>query len=291
MLPLNSIEWQKVLSRLDDLLATAAERYVRSRGLNGDDLARGDAMLDGTLGAGAEPNYADPAVVGAYAFKYLARRVTSLFGALTLMHESTPPSRVLDIASGSDATAIALSLRFPGARIAVQAVEPSEEMRALGEQFSLGPGITVNRRAGTFSDIVSGTTDLMADSFDLIVMSTGFPYDTNWKDAVWSDLVARIADAAGPNSSVVVIEPQAKARILVGSEISLRATERFRTQQWCCHDMPEPIRQAEVLRRSTMTLQRYHPEGLPVQTWNPVRREYVIVGREGAIAARHARPA
>ena len=75
------------------------------------------------------------------------------------------------------------------------------------------------------------------------------------------------------------------------TEIALRATERFRTQQWCCHDMPEPIRQAEVLRRSTMALQRYHPEGLPVQTWNPIRREYVIVGREGAITAGHARPA
>lgn len=140
---------------------SSAERYLRLRRLTGSDIARGDAILDGTLGAGAEPNYDDPAVVGAYAFRYLARRVTSAFGALTLIEQRTRPVRVLDIASGSDATAVALSLRFPGAQINIDAMEPSSEMRALGDQLRLGTGIKLKRMAATFSDIAAGLPGLL----------------------------------------------------------------------------------------------------------------------------------
>jgi hypothetical protein len=285
MLPLNDIEWQRILSRLDELLLGAAERYLRLRSLTGSDIARGDAILDGTLGAGAEPNYDDPAVVGAYAFRYLARRVTSAFGALTLLEARTRPVRVLDLASGSDATAVALSLRFPGAQINIDAMEPSSEMRALGDQLRLGTGIKLKRMAATFSDIAAGLPGLLPASYDLITMSAGFPYDTHWEDDLWNGLVAKIADSAAANSSVIIIEPEAKASILLGSELALRGTERFRTQQWCCHDMPESVRSPQTLRRSTLMLQRYHHEGFAVQTWNPTRRECVVIGREGALTA------
>lgn len=114
-------------------------------------------------------------------------------------------------------------------------------------------------------------------------MSAGFPYDTHWEDDLWNGLVAKIADSAAANSSVIIIEPEAKASILLGSELALRGTERFRTQQWCCHDMPESVKKPQTLRRSTLMLQRYHRAGFPVQTWNPTRRECVVIGREGAL--------
>jgi len=289
MRPLNDMEWQKSRARLDDLLLNAAERYLRLRGVSGADIERGNNVLGDTLGAGSEPDYNDPAVVAAYAFKHLARRVTSLLGALMFLDERALPQRVLDIASGSDATSIALHLRFPGRRMIVDTVEPSREMRTLGDQFDLGAGLALNRRSGTFTDIVSGGLRLDPGAYDLIVMSTGFPYDTDWDDEFWNSLVGRMAVAAAEASTVIAIEPQAKARILVGSEMAFRATERFRTQQWCCHDMPEAVRQPSTLRRSTLMLQRYYPKGPSVQTWNPIRREYVVVAREGAMLAwRHS---
>ena len=290
MLPPNDMEWQKILARLDDLLLNAAERYLRLRRVSGADIERGNNILEGTLGAGSEPDYNDSAVVAAYAFKYLARRVTSLLGALMFLDDRALPHRVLDVASGSDATSIALHLRFPGRSMSVDAVEPSREMRTLGDQFDLGAGRAVSRKPGTFRDIVSGGLGLDPGAYDLIVMSTGFPYDTDWDDDFWNSLAARMAAAAAEASTVIAIESQAKARILVRSEMAFRATERFRTQQWCCHDMPEAVRQPSTLQRSTLMLQRYYPQGHPVQTWNPIRREYVVVAREGAMVARRHSP-
>ncbi len=134
------------------------------------------------------------------------------------------PIRVLDIGSGTDATALALTATFPGQCFEIDAIEPSREMAAAGRTLTASLDIAIDHIRGTFDDVLSGTI-LTSKQYDLVVVSALLPYGweiggTTNKVAFGDFLERRLV----PGGRVIVIEPRAKAR-----ELAVFATTLERT--------------------------------------------------------------
>ena len=112
--PLDAHTWRVLHDRLDAAVAGAAslslQRFTSRPFAVASD--RWSRELD-ELRMKREPDYAVPGVPLVYALRYMSRRVISVLGALSTIDGDGFPTAVLDVGSGTGATALALNLLRP----------------------------------------------------------------------------------------------------------------------------------------------------------------------------------
>lgn len=107
----NGYEWRRLHERLDRAIAEAARLYLQrlaSRHVPVNAQKWSDELDE--LRLGREPDYDMPGLPLVYALKYMPRRVVSIFGSVLSVLGDWYPTSVLDIGSGTGATALALDL-------------------------------------------------------------------------------------------------------------------------------------------------------------------------------------
>src|SRR3989304_9603482 len=108
---LNDYEWRPLHERLDRAVAEAARVYLQrlaSRHVAVNARKWSDELDE--LRLGREPDYDVPGLPVVYALKYMPRRVVSILGSLLSVLGDWYPGSVLDVGSGTGATALALDL-------------------------------------------------------------------------------------------------------------------------------------------------------------------------------------
>ena len=173
--PIDSRRWSGMHERLDTAIAGAASRYLAQFVTRpfGVESRQWSKELD-ELRLKREPNYTMPGVPLVYALRYMARRVISVVGAYGLLSSQSMPRTVLDVGSGSGATALAFDLLHPASRVSVVGIEPSREMRNLAESLSLRGLVSARYRQGSVADIIANP--VLVRACDLLVFSACFPY-------------------------------------------------------------------------------------------------------------------
>jgi len=210
---LDAATWQNTFQTFDQQLVAATRSYVGSRSLHVDDIAAGFSELS-LLRAGQEPDYCSAGLPVAYAFRYLPQRVACILAGLTRLVGATLPKRVLDIGSGSGATAIAFSLMAPELGVEIHAIEPSPAMREFAQQFPLDGNVFLHQSAGTLEQIIAGDVAIHPRGYDLVMMSACLPYGQE----VIRGLLGWPQWAIPSFARLIAIEPQAKLTELYALE-------------------------------------------------------------------------
>lgn len=172
---LGDFEWRNVIDRLDRSVAESCRWYLHRLQSQHTPIraASWSQELD-ELGMGREPDYNRPGRPLVYALKYMPRRVISILGSLLTVASDRYPTSVLDIGSGTGATAFALDLLNAPRHISLLGIEPSREMTAFAECSQYRARVSARYNEGSVaSDSLSG---LPLESFDLVVFSACFPY-------------------------------------------------------------------------------------------------------------------
>jgi len=162
-------QWRRLHESLDRAIAEAARLYLQGLTVRHTrfDPRQCDEELD-ELRFGREPDYGLPGLPLVYALKYMPRRVVSIFGSLLSVLDSWYPTSVLDIGSGTGASALALDLLNLPRHINLVGVEPSPEMITFSERSRYRDRVSAVYRQGSISDLMRGNIRL--EPFDLIVL-------------------------------------------------------------------------------------------------------------------------
>ena len=213
MLQLDSLtrrQWRTVHERLDDTIADAASLYLQKLAVRRIPITPSvwSRELD-ELRMGREPDYSLPGFPLVYALRYMPRRVISVLGSLLLVSDGRAPASVLDVGSGTGATALALDLLDIANPIDVVGLDPSQEMTRFAESLRLSGSVSARYERGSFADILGGRRDLQSPN--LIVFSAPFPYGF--------DDVGALAGVLGDYRShrdrmILVVEPVAKSDVI-----------------------------------------------------------------------------
>lgn len=230
-------EWRRLHERLDRAIAEAARFYLQGLVTRGISInARRCSEELGELRLGREPDYDLPGLPLVYALKYMPRRVVSIFGSLLSAFDGWYPTSVLDMGSGTGATALALDLLNLPRHINLIGVEPSREMITFSERSPYRDRVSAVYRQSSIADLMRGSIDL--DPFDLVVFSACLPY--SFDD--WNPLLTALGRYEGRESKMILfVEPDAKDEFLVSLGCRLR-DRGWPTVSFCCHDLPDVIK-------------------------------------------------
>jgi SAM-dependent methyltransferase len=206
-----------------------------------------------------------------YALKYMPRRVVSIFGSLLRVLGDWYPTSVLDIGSGTGATALALDLLNLPRHVSLTGLEPSREMILFSESPRYQGRVSSRYTQGSIADLAEGSMSL--EPFDLLVFSACLPY--GFDD--WSPLLATLGDYRGQESKMILaVEPDAKHDLLTSFQRRLTA-RGWPTATFCCHDLPGVIKQdGPPLREITDVWRRLGLDGSPKTWWNPPDDKFLV---------------
>lgn len=277
MLPRKSpsnYEWRRLHERLDRAVAEAARLYLQrlaSRHIPVSAQKWSDEL--DKLRLGREPDYDLPGLPLVYALKYMPRRVVSIFGSLLSLPDDWYPMSVLDVGSGTGATALALDLLNLPRHINLAGIEPSQEMIVFSECSRYRDRVSPFYRQGSMADPTKGSICL--EPFDLLVFSACFPY--SFDD--WSPLLAALGDYEGPESkTILVVEPDAKHELLTSFQRRLRY-RGWPTVTFCCHDLPDVIKENDLPLREMLNVWRrlgLDDSSPPKTWWNPPDDKFLV---------------
>jgi SAM-dependent methyltransferase len=173
------------------------------------------------------------------------------------------PMSVLDIGSGTGATALALDLMNAPRHISLLGLEPSLEMIRFAESSRFRGRVTAQYTEGSVGDGSLGNGSL--EDFDLVVLSATFPYRFNEWDSLMQALGSHVDRLV---TMVIAVEPEAKTDILDSFARRLRA-RGWPTEWFCCHDLPEFIRRDDIPLKNTQEVWKRlgSPGQSPPRTW------------------------
>ncbi len=271
---LSNYEWRRLHERLDKAVAEAALSYLRKlaiRRIPINTQKLGDELDE--LRLGREPDYSMPGLPLVYALKYMPRRIVSIFGSLLSVLDGWYPESVLDIGSGTGATAIAVDLLDFPQHVSLMGIEPSPEMILFSECSDCWRRVSTSYRQGSIIDLAKNIISFA--TYDLVVFSACFPY--GFDD--WSPLLAALGDYEEQESKMIlVIEPDAKADLL--ASLQHRLTSRgWPTSTFCCHDLPDVIKDNSLpLPEMLSVWRRLHmnDSSQPRTWWNPPNDLYLV---------------
>lgn len=238
---LNDFEWRLLVERLDKAVTEAARDYLRHLHARRVQIRADnwDQELD-ELRLAREPDYDRPGLSLVYALKYMPRRVISILGSLLTVSVDRYPTSVLDIGSGTGATALALDMINAPRHINLLGIEPSREMIAFADSSRFQTRVTARYQEGSVGADTLGRLPL--EAFDLLVFSAALPYHFD----EWGPFLGALGsykDNVG--KMILVVEPEAKADILDSFGRRLRA-RGWPTKTFCCHDLPEVIKRDDL---------------------------------------------
>lgn len=271
---LNDYEWRRLHERLDKGVAEAALGYLRKLiirriPINAQQL--GDELDE--LRLGREPDYDTPGLPLVYALKYMPRRVVSIFGSLLSVLNGWYPKSVLDVGSGTGATAIAMDLLDLPHHISLLGIEPSLEMILFSECSEWWHRVSTSYRQGSIADLAQVIVSLL--TFDLVVFSACFPYGFD----NWSPLLTALGDYEGQESKMILaIEPDAKADLLASFQHRLRS-RGWPTTTFCCHDLPDVIKDNTLPLPEMLNVWRrlrMDDSSQPRTWWNPPNDLFLV---------------
>jgi SAM-dependent methyltransferase len=272
---IDEFEWRRAVERLDRGVAELARAYLTQLHARRVPIrtARWDEELD-ELRLAREPDYDEPGVPLVYGLKYMPRRVVSVLGALLTSGLDRYPSTVLDIGSGTGATALALDLLDLPRHVHLTGVEPSAEMRAFASSVRYSGRVTSRYLEGSVSD--GPLARLSTSHFDLLVFSATFPYHFDDWDPLMDVVVGKYADST--DKMIVVVEPDAKAEILDSF------ARRLRSRGWpiarlTSGDLPDIMTREDIALKATTNI--WERLGAPGSTpprpwWSPPIDRYLI---------------
>ncbi len=272
---LGDFEWRNVIDRLDRSVAEACRWYLsRLQSQHTPIRAASWSQELDELGMGREPDYNRPGLPLVYALKYMPRRVISILGSLLAVASDRYPTSVLDIGSGTGATALALDLIDSPRHVDLLGIEPSPHMIAFAECSQSRARVSSHYKEGSVA--VGSLGRLPLESFDLLVFSSCLPY----RFAEWSPLLAALGSYGDANEGmmILVVEPEAKADLLDSFARRLRA-RGWPTQTFCCHDLPELIKRDDVTLKDMQEvwMRIGSPGSTPPRTWwNPPDDKFLI---------------
>lgn len=260
--------------RLDRAVAEAARLYCQrltTRHVRVDPKKWSDELDE--LRLQREPDYDTPGLPLVYALKYMPRRVVSIVGSLLSMLEKSYPTSVLDIGSGTGATALALDLLNLPQHINLLGIEPSREMIAFAECSRYRARVSARYRQGSMVSLRG--KEVSVEPFDLLVFSACFPY--GFSD--WSPLSAVLGDYdQHKNQMILVVEPDAKSDILDAFQRCLKR-RGWPTRRLCCHDLPELIKRDDLPLKEMLNVWRrlgLQDSSRPRTWWNPPDDRFLI---------------
>ncbi|MBN1643649.1 MAG: class I SAM-dependent methyltransferase [Dehalococcoidales bacterium] len=270
---LNNYEWRRLHEKLDRAIAEAALGYlhtltVRRIPIKAQQLSN---ELD-ELRLGREPDYDVPGIPLVYALKYMPKRVVSIFGSLLSVLDDWHPKSVLDIGSGTGATALAVDLLDTPHHINLLGIEPSQEMILFSECSGWLDHVSAKYKQGSIADLVKDRSFLI---YDLTVFSACFPYGFD----NWSPLLTALGDYEGQESKMILaVEPDAKSDLLVSFRNRL-ASKGWPTITFCCHDLPDVIKDNTLpLPQMLNVWQRLgmNDSDQPRTWWNPPDDKFLV---------------
>lgn len=271
---LNDYEWRLTHDRLDKAVAETARLYLQrlqSRHMPISPTTWSQELDE--LGMGREPDYDVPGLPLVYALKYMPRTVISILGSLLTVVDDLYPTTVLDIGSGTGATALALDLLNAPRHINLLGIEPSGEMAAFAECSRYRARVSARYERGSVSD--GSLNREFVEPFDLLVFSASLPY--GFRD--WIPLFAALGDYDDQREKMIlVVEPEAKTDLLDSFGRRLRA-RGWPTETFCCHDLPELVKRDDLpLKEMQEVWKRIgSPGSTPPRTWwNPPDDRFLI---------------
>jgi len=217
----------------------------------------------------------------------MPRRVVPIYGSLLRAFDEWHPASVLDIGSGTGATALALDLLNLPRHVILAGIEPSREMIVFSQCSRCQHRVSASYGQGRMTDLAK--TGMSLDPFDLIVFSACFPYGFDDWDPLMSALGAR---RGNESKMILVVEPDAKQELLTSFRRRL-AARGWPTATFCCHDLPE------VMKDDTLPLpdmqnvcRRLGLDGQPKTWWSPPNDRLLVAnprpkeaGRAGGVVA------
>ena len=272
----SSYEWRPLHERLDRAVAESARIYLQklaSRRIRIKAQELSDELDE--LRLGREPDYDIPGLPLVYGLKYMPRRVVSIFGSLLRVLGDWCPTSVLDIGSGTGATALALDLLNLPRHVSLTGIEPSREMILFSEFSRHRDRVSSRYAQGSIVNLSNSGIDL--EPFDLVVFSACLPY--GFDD--WSPLLTALGDYEGQDSKMILaVEPDAKHDLLTSFRCRL-AARGWPTATFCCHDLPDVIKQDDLPLRETMDVwRRLGLDGSPKTWWNPPDDKFLVANPE-----------
>jgi SAM-dependent methyltransferase len=275
---LNDYEWRRLHERLDRAVAEAARVYLQrlaSRHVPVNAREWSDELDE--LRLGREPDYDVPGLPVVYALKYMPRRVVSILGSLLSVLGDWYPASVLDVGSGTGATALALDLLNLPRHINLVGIEPSQEMIIFSECSRYRDRVSTRYRQGSIADLAKG--GICAEPFDLLVFSACFPY--GFDD--WSPLLTAIGHYEGRESKMIlVVEPDDKYEFLTSFQRRLTA-RGWPTVTFCCHDLPDILKEDALPLREMLNVWwrlGLDDSGGPRTWWNPPNDKFLVANPE-----------
>lgn len=183
------------------------------------------------------------------------------------------PKSVLDIGSGTGATAVAIDLLNLPRHVNLLGIEPSQEMILFSKCLGWLNRVSTMYRQGSIADLAKNSVGLM--NTDLVVFSASFPYGFD----NWSSLLTAIGDYEGQEDKMIlVIEPDAKADLLVSFQQQLKS-RGWPTITFCCHDLPDVIKDNSLpLPQITSVWRRLGMDdsSRPKTWWNPPDDKFLV---------------
>lgn len=271
---LSNYEWRRLHEELDKAITEAALGYLRKLAIrririNAQKLS--DELDE--LRLGREPDYDVPGLPLAYALKYMPRRVVSIFGSLLSVLDGWYPKSVLDVGSGTGATAIAMDLLNPPRHINLLGIEPSQEMILFSECSRWRNRVSTAYRQGSIADLTKDSVGLV--TFDLVVFSACLPYGFD----NWSPLLTALGEYEGQESKMILaVEPDAKADLLASFQHRLRS-RGWPTITFCCHDLPDAIKDNTLPLPEMLNVWRrlgMDDSSQPKTWWNPPDDKFLV---------------
>ena len=184
---------------------------------------------------------------------------------------------MLDVGSGTGATALALNLLRPTHRMDVLGLEPSSEMTALAECVGLSGQVVAHYRQGSVADVL--VNPQLLKPFDLIVFSACFPYGFDR----WEDLGAALGDyQARDGRTILAIEPEAKSGAL-DSLARVLHNHGWPVAKSSSRNLPEFMTRGDVpLNRVVRVWRRAGSPGayVPSSWWSPPADEFLVANRK-----------
>jgi SAM-dependent methyltransferase len=229
---------------------------------------------------GREPDYSRPGFALLYALRYMPRRTISILGLLNLTLRGRYPTTVLDVGSGTGATALALELLDAPRHIFLSGLEQSAEMIAFAQGVPARRRVSARFEQGSLLDVMDSMLEQMR--FELVVLSAALPYEFDQ----WST----VSDAFGSYESnestmILIVEPESKADFLDALEKKFKA-KGWPTMRLCCHDLPDILKENDLpLREMKDIAQRLglDEDVFPVRSWwNPPDDRFLIANPEPA---------
>jgi SAM-dependent methyltransferase len=203
----------------------------------------------------------------------MPRRIVSIFGSLLSVLDGWYPKSVLDVGSGTGATAIAMDLLNLPRHISLLGIEPSHEMILFSESSRWQNRVSTTYRQGSIADLAKANAGLV--TFDLVVFSAYLPYGFD----NWSLLLDALGDYKGQEPKMILaVEPDAKADLLASFQHRLRS-RGWPTMTFCCHDLPDVIKDNTLPLPEMLNVWRrlgMDDSSKPKTWWNPPDDKFLV---------------